>query len=84
MDYYDLGGYSRTVTTTSPEAQTWFDRGLVWTYGYNHEEAIACFERALAAEPRLRHGALGHRLCHRAQLQQAVGSLRGGGKSPTA
>jgi tetratricopeptide (TPR) repeat protein len=47
MQYYDLGSYSRRVATTSAEAQTWFDRGLVWMYAYNHEEAIACFERAL-------------------------------------
>ncbi|HEY3614097.1 MAG TPA: hypothetical protein VGK92_10345, partial [Gaiellales bacterium] len=26
------------------------DRGLVWSYGFNHEEAIRCFERALAAD----------------------------------
>ena len=24
MSYYDLGTYSRKITTTSPEAQTWF------------------------------------------------------------
>jgi tetratricopeptide (TPR) repeat protein len=51
MDYYDLGTHSRKVTTASAEAQLWFDRGLVWCYGYNHEEAIACFEKALAADP---------------------------------
>ncbi len=51
MDYYDLGSYSRTVTTSSPEAQLWFDRGLVWTYAYNHEEAIVCFQKALEADP---------------------------------
>ncbi|NIP14576.1 MAG: hypothetical protein GWM88_07560, partial [Pseudomonadales bacterium] len=51
MSYYDLGIYSRPVTTGSAEAQTWFDRGLVWTYGYNHEEAIVCFEKALEADP---------------------------------
>jgi tetratricopeptide (TPR) repeat protein len=51
MAYYDLGAYSRTVSTASPDAQQWFDRGLVWTYGYNHEEAIACFRKALAADP---------------------------------
>ena len=28
----------------------WFDRGLAWTYAYNHEEAIVCFKRALAAD----------------------------------
>ncbi len=45
--YYDLGGHGRPISTTSDEAQLWFDRGLVWTYGYNHEEAVACFRRAL-------------------------------------
>ena len=51
MHYYDLGSFSRRVTTTSPEAQLWFDRGLTWCYGYHHEEAIVCFERALEADP---------------------------------
>ncbi|TVQ30481.1 MAG: hypothetical protein EA356_15070 [Geminicoccaceae bacterium] len=45
---YDLGRLRRRVTTGSVDAQHWFDRGLVWTYAYHHEEAIACFERALA------------------------------------
>ena len=51
-DYYDLGTYSRPVTTGSSQAQLWFDRGLAWTYGYNHEEAIACYRQALEADPR--------------------------------
>ena len=51
MEYYDLGCYTRPVTTRSSDAQTWFDRGLIWTYAYHHEEAIACFEKALAADP---------------------------------
>ncbi|MFH8933771.1 hypothetical protein [Streptomyces griseosporeus] len=51
MDYYDLGTHTRPVTTSSPEAQTWFDRGLVWTYAFHHEEAVACFEAAAAADP---------------------------------
>ncbi len=52
MSYdYDLGSYHRAVTTSAPEAQTWFDRGLVWTYGFHHEEAIVCFERALELDP---------------------------------
>jgi len=50
-DYYDLGGYSRKIQTSSAEAQIWFDRGLNWTYGYHHEEAVVCFEKALAADP---------------------------------
>ncbi|KAF7189685.1 hypothetical protein HII31_09005 [Pseudocercospora fuligena] len=49
--YFDLGSYGRKVTTQSAEAQTWFDRGLVWSYGFNHEEAARCFERANRADP---------------------------------
>ncbi len=51
MDYYNLGTYSRKVTTSSPAAQLWFDRGLVWVYAYNHEEAVVCFQKALEADP---------------------------------
>jgi hypothetical protein len=50
-DPYDLGCYSRKVTTASAEAQRWFDRSLNWCFGYHHEEAVACFEKALAADP---------------------------------
>lgn len=52
-DYFDLGSYSRPTGTASQTAQRWFDRGLVWAYAFNHEEAIACFERALHADPQL-------------------------------
>ena len=51
-DYnFDLGTWSRPITTASHEAQLWFDRGLNWAYAYNHEEAVACFRRALSADP---------------------------------
>ena len=48
MNYFDLGPYSRAVTTSSPEAQLWFNRGLNWLFGFNHVEAIKCFQKALA------------------------------------
>jgi tetratricopeptide (TPR) repeat protein len=51
MDYYDLGTHTRPVTTSSASAQLWFDRGLVWSYAFHHEEAVACFEAAVAADP---------------------------------
>ncbi|MBF9035430.1 hypothetical protein HKCCE2091_14380 [Rhodobacterales bacterium HKCCE2091] len=50
-DYpYDLGPHTFPVTATA-DAQRWFDRGLLWTYGFNHEEAIRCFARAAEADP---------------------------------
>ena len=48
---FDLGSYSRPITTSSAEAQLWFDRGLIWTYGFNHDEAVFCFQRAVEADP---------------------------------
>ena len=53
LDYeYDLGTYGRPISTSSADAQAWFDRGLVWSYAFNHEEAVRCFERAAEADPR--------------------------------
>ena len=65
---FNLGSYSRPITTSSPEAQLWFDRGLLWTYGFNHEEAVHCFKQAAEADPEVRHSVLGHRLRYGAQL----------------
>lgn len=49
--YFNLGHWHRKVTTTSSEAQQWFDRGLNWIYGFNHEESIVCFQNAIKADP---------------------------------
>jgi tetratricopeptide (TPR) repeat protein len=51
--YYDIGDFHYQVTTDSDEAQVWFDRGLAMCYGFNHEEAARCFERALEQDPDL-------------------------------
>jgi tetratricopeptide (TPR) repeat protein len=50
-DYFDLGSYVRPVTASSDEARTWVVRGLIWAYAFNHEESVACFERAIEADP---------------------------------
>src|SRR5919109_1540447 len=49
--YFDLGTYTRGTSTASTSAQKWFDRGLVWSYAFHHEEAIRCFERAVEHDP---------------------------------
>ncbi len=48
--YYDIGDFHSAVSTNSEEAQVWFDRGLAMCFGFNHEEAVRCFEQALAAD----------------------------------
>jgi tetratricopeptide (TPR) repeat protein len=51
--YYNLGSYHRAVDTASAQAQMWVDRGMVWAYAFNHEEAVRCFEKALSLDPDL-------------------------------
>jgi tetratricopeptide (TPR) repeat protein len=47
----DLGNHHRAIATSSPEAQRYFDQGLTWTYGFNHDEAIRSYEAAAAEDP---------------------------------
>ena len=46
--YFNLGHFSRRTSTSSPEAQIWFNRALLWTYCFNHDEAITCYRQAIA------------------------------------
>ena len=47
----DLAVMHREITTASPEAQQYFDQGLVLYYGFNHDAAIASFKQAAAFDP---------------------------------
>jgi hypothetical protein len=76
-EYYDLGSYHRPVSTASPEAQLWFDRGLIWCYGFHHEESIKCFKKVTEIDPDCAMAYWGHRLRLRTQLQQALGGVYG-------
>lgn len=46
----DLGGFHMTITTNSDLAQAYFDQGLIFYYGFNHDAAIASFEQAAALD----------------------------------
>ncbi|KAF2129614.1 hypothetical protein P153DRAFT_357161 [Dothidotthia symphoricarpi CBS 119687] len=48
---YNLGSFHRKVTTSNASAQSWFNRGLIWSYAFHHEESARCFERAIEADP---------------------------------
>ena len=48
---FDLGHHSRKISTSSDDAQLWFDRGLNWLYGFNQEESVICFKHAANADP---------------------------------
>ncbi|KAL6903855.1 hypothetical protein GGI43DRAFT_421394 [Trichoderma evansii] len=49
--YFETGNYHMAVTTNSAEAQGWFNRGLIWTHTFNHEEACRCFMQCIAHDP---------------------------------
>ncbi len=46
-----MGPHRREITTSSPEAQRYFDQGLNWTYAFNHDEAIKAFTKAAELDP---------------------------------
>jgi len=54
--YFDVGDFHYQVSTDSPAAQQWFDRGLAMCIAFNHEEGVRCFERALAIDPGMAMG----------------------------
>lgn len=58
-----LGAHARTITTTVPEAQTFFDEGLAWMYSFNHDEAVRSFARAAELDPECAMAWWGIALC---------------------
>ncbi len=49
--FTDLGALRHPITTTSEQAQQYFDQGLRLVYAFNHEEAIRSFEAAARHDP---------------------------------
>jgi tetratricopeptide (TPR) repeat protein len=48
----DLGTHTRAITTSSKEAQAYYDQGLRLVYGFNHDEAARSFAKAAALDPK--------------------------------
>jgi tetratricopeptide (TPR) repeat protein len=46
-----LGDHHFPITAASEEAQRYFDQGLIFTYGFNHFEAVRSFEEAARQDP---------------------------------
>src|SRR5215467_6727998 len=49
--FTDLGDHHHAVTTSSEEAQKYFDQGLRLIYGFNHDEAERAFREAARIDP---------------------------------
>ncbi len=48
-----LGQHHHPVSTRNPEAQKFFDQGLILLYAFNHDEAARSFARAAELDPNL-------------------------------
>jgi tetratricopeptide (TPR) repeat protein len=46
----NLGNHAHAITTSSPEAQKYFDQGMRLSYAFNHGEAIRAFKQAIALD----------------------------------
>jgi tetratricopeptide (TPR) repeat protein len=46
-----MGNHHHEITTDSPQAQRYFDQGLVLSFGFNHKEAARSFRQAQVLDP---------------------------------
>lgn len=67
-----LGAHTRKVSTQNPEAQRYFDQALIWTFSFNHDEAIRSFERAAELDPGLAIAYWGIALCNGPHINNPV------------
>jgi tetratricopeptide (TPR) repeat protein len=70
--YEDMGSHRRIVTTTSADAQRYFDQGLNWTFAFNHDEAIRSFEQAARLDPDCAMAYWGKAFCHGPHINNPV------------
>lgn len=59
-----LGAHRRAITTKSADAQTYFDQGLNFYFGFNHGAAIRSFEEAARLDPECAMAQWGIALAH--------------------
>ena len=50
--YDGLGKINFTISTSSPEAQRYFNQGVGFAYGFNHAAAVASFREAQRLDPK--------------------------------
>ena len=46
-----MGNYHMPITTADPDAQRYFDQGMVLAFGFNHAESIRSFRAAQTLDP---------------------------------
>src|SRR6185436_6492188 len=68
----NLGSHHRTITTTSPDAQRYFDQGLTLTYSFNHDEAIRSYTEATKLDPNCAMAWWGIALCNGPHINNMI------------
>ncbi len=61
--FEEMGTHHRTITTDSELALQYFNQGLIWTYSFNHDEAIRSFTKAASLDPNCAMAWWGVSLC---------------------
>ena len=46
-----MGSFHRTISTSDPDAQRYFNQGMVLSFGFNHAESIRSFRAAQKLDP---------------------------------
>lgn len=67
-----MGTHQRAVTTSSPLAQKYFNQGLIWTFAFNHDEAIRSYRQAAALDPNCAMAWWGIALCNGPHINNPV------------
>ena len=70
--YEGMGGHGHKVTTSSARAQQYFDQGLVWTFAFNHDEAIRSYEEAARLDPDCAMAWWGIALCNGPHINNPI------------
>lgn len=67
-----MGSHGRKISTDSPQAQKYFDQGLVWMFSFNHDEAIRSFKEAARLDPTAAMPWWGVALCNGPHINNPV------------
>lgn len=70
--FQGLGSHGRRATTTSAEAQRYFDQGLSFVFAFNHDEAIRSFRKATELDPSCAMAWWGIALAHGPHINNPV------------
>ncbi len=68
-----LGDQTHPISTEVPEAQRYFDQGLILTFGFNHDAAVRSFREAKRLDPECAMCAWGEALAHGPNINAPMG-----------